>query len=184
MDDEVKGIPRRYTEDEWRELTKKKAKGIHPIVKQLALLVSVMVGVALAVSALSSEDGFDISGKVIGDPNFVLEVYDEDSSSWVPAEGYIFEDINACPNQWVGYEIKIRWHDNSADTIATVVRAEIRNPQNIEEYLLKVPNEGWFEGYSINENEECVLRIEIKPPSDAIINENISGHLYILFETS
>lgn len=184
MDDEIKGIPRRYTEDEWRELTKKRTKGIHPIVKQLALLVSVMVGVALAVSAYTgSSQTITVTGTVGGDPGFVVEFREGGSSTWTQALtlnlGTVERGSGICK------KIYVRWHDSdpstSTATVASFNTANLVNVENIQ--LYGGSSNDPFVGHVLNENDEYFFHLVAHVPHSTNIGDNVSFELVINFQT-
>jgi len=183
MDDEIKGIPRRYTEDEWRELTKKKAKSIHPIVKQLALLVSVMVGVALAVSAYTgSSNSIGVSGRVSGTPEFHLFFYD--GGQWSESMSITLGDV--VKGSIVTKHIVFKWNDDDAGTTsAEMLQYTLSNANNLEVVGIYYTNAGLNAiGHSFGEGIANDLWIKFRVPDDSEIGGNISGDLVLNFDVS
>ncbi|MHA1290330.1 MAG: hypothetical protein ACTSPB_23350, partial [Candidatus Thorarchaeota archaeon] len=182
-DDEIKGIPRRYTEDEWRELTKKKAKGIRPIFKQLALLVSVMIGVALAVSAYSSSGSIGVSGVVANSipptPNFNIDFRDID--------GYSVDTIDIGSmekGETKKYTLKIYWTDPPTyNGSAILTNVYLQNAQNVELVKVEFYGENAI-GLSYGEGMMHPIDVFFKVPSNATSGENISGTLIFEFEVT
>ncbi|MHA1290306.1 MAG: hypothetical protein ACTSPB_23230 [Candidatus Thorarchaeota archaeon] len=184
MDDEIKGIPRRYTEDEWRELTKKKTKGIRPIFKQLALLVSVMIGVALAVSAYTgSSNTIVVSGTVGGDPNFVVEFREEGSSTWTQTLSLDYGVVERGTN--VDKKIYIRWHDSDPSTsVATVTSFDATNLVNVENIrLYGGSSSDPFVGHVLSESNEYFFHLVAYIPLTVNIGDSVSFDLTINFQT-
>ncbi|MHA1289723.1 MAG: hypothetical protein ACTSPB_20255 [Candidatus Thorarchaeota archaeon] len=172
MDDEIKGIPRRYTEDEWRELTKKKAKGIRPIFKQLALLVSVMIGVALAVSAYTDSGSVGISGQVVGSSFFNIEVYDEDTQTWV--SDYVIQAGQIVSGQTKQFNLKIRWSDNTIYTKAKCTGCHLVNTTGLSMCSIDIS------GQTLNEGQSYDVILSVTASGQSF--SPISGEIMIDFE--
>ena len=182
MDDEIKGIPRRYTEDEWRELTKKKAKGIHPIVKQLALLVSVMVGVALAVSAYTGTSSeVSVSGQVAGDSGFC--VYFCNGGYWQETLNIDFGNVEAGDD--VTREIAVRWNDSNINTSsATLTGVNLTSANNLSFVSIESPIGTNVIGQSFDEDAVIYLWLTFHIDDNAQVGETVSGNIILEFEVS
>lgn len=167
------GIPRRYTEKQWKKLTQKESKGIPSIFKKVGLLISVMVGVALAVSALYSSSGaIGLNGHVNAATMFEIEVFDTQTQQW--ESNWTLNEIEITSGQTEQYNIRIRWTDNTTCTQAKCLGCHLENSSGLSACHVNIV------GQILNEGQAYDIILSLTASGQAY--EPITGSVLIDFE--